>query len=72
MAIDLVDYERKTRDAVKAFWRCRNAAKQKQKESGKSDQGEREGVTAGKNMDGIPRWCIWKSTTPIYWMANAC
>ncbi|MCP5054937.1 MAG: restriction endonuclease [bacterium] len=53
MAIDLVDYERKTRNAVKAFWLCRNTAKQKQKESGKTDQGERAGVTAGKNMDGF-------------------
>lgn len=31
----------------------REAAKQKQIESGKADQGERAGVTAGKNMDGF-------------------
>jgi hypothetical protein len=53
LAIDLVDFEEKTKDAVKAFWHCRNAATQKQKESGKNDQGERAGVTAGKNMDGF-------------------
>lgn len=53
MALDLVDYERKTREAVKAFWGTREAAKAKQEESGKSDQGERAGVTAGKNMDGF-------------------
>jgi len=53
LAIDLVDYEQNTREAVKKFWLCRNSAKQKQKESGKADQGERAGVTAGKNMDGF-------------------
>jgi hypothetical protein len=53
MAIDLVDYERKAREAVQAFWGNREAARQKQIESGKSDQGERAGVTAGKNMDGF-------------------
>ncbi len=53
MAIDLVDYERKTRKAVRAFWGSRIAAQQKQIESGKADQGERAGVTAGKNMDGF-------------------
>ena len=51
MALDLVNYERKTREAVKAFWGNREAAKQKQIESGKADQGERAGVTAGRNMD---------------------
>ena len=53
MAIDLVDYERKAREAVAAFWGNREAAKQKQIESGRADQGERAGVTAGKNMDGF-------------------
>lgn len=53
MALDLVDYEQKSREAVKAFWGNREAAKQKQIESGKADQGERAGVTAGKNMDGF-------------------
>ena len=53
MALDLVDYEQKAREAVKVFWGSREAAKQKQSESGKADQGERAGVTAGKNMDGF-------------------
>ncbi|MDA8125394.1 MAG: PaeR7I family type II restriction endonuclease [Deltaproteobacteria bacterium] len=53
MALDLVDYEKKARKAVKAFWENRLAAKQKQLQSGKADQGERAGVTAGKNMDGF-------------------
>lgn len=53
MGIDLVDYERKACEAVKAFWGNREAARQKQIESGKADQGERAGVTAGKNMDGF-------------------
>lgn len=53
MSLDLVNYEQKAREAVKAFWGNREAAKQKQIESGKADQGERAGVTAGKNMDGF-------------------
>ncbi|MCK9532267.1 MAG: PaeR7I family type II restriction endonuclease [Gammaproteobacteria bacterium] len=53
MALDLVNYERKAREAVQAFWGNREAARKKQIESGKADQGERAGVTAGKNMDGF-------------------
>lgn len=53
MALDLVDYEKKASKAVGAFWGSREAAKQKQIESGKADQGERAGVTAGKNMDAF-------------------
>jgi len=53
MSIDLADYQAKVREAVKAFWGNREAARQKQIESGKSDQGERSGVTAGKNMNGF-------------------
>ncbi|MEX0914763.1 MAG: PaeR7I family type II restriction endonuclease [Wenzhouxiangellaceae bacterium] len=53
MAIDLADYENKTREAVQAFWGNREKARQKQVEAGKADQGERAGVTAGKNMDGF-------------------
>jgi hypothetical protein len=53
MAIDLVDYERKAKEAVMAFWGNREKARQKQIEAGTADQGERAGVTAGKNMDGF-------------------
>lgn len=53
MSIDLADYQTKAREAIKAFWGNREAARQKQIESGKADQGERAGVTAGKNMDGF-------------------
>ncbi len=53
MALDLVGYEKKAKKAVRAFWGNREAAKKKQVESGKADQGERAGVTAGKNMDGF-------------------
>lgn len=53
MALDLVNYEHKARDAVKTFWGTRETARQKQIESGKADQGERAGVTGGKNMDGF-------------------
>jgi len=53
MGIDLCDYDRKAREAVMAFWGNREKARQKQIEAGTSDQGERAGVTAGKNMDGF-------------------
>jgi len=53
MAIELADYQRKAREAIRAFWGNREAARLKQLESGKADQGERVGVTAGKNMDGF-------------------
>lgn len=53
MALDLVNFEEKALEAVQAFWGNRRAAKKKQLESGKADQGERAGVTAGKNMDGF-------------------
>ena len=36
-----------------AFWGNREKAKQKQIEAGVTDQGERAGVTGGKNMDGF-------------------
>ena len=53
MAIDLANYEVKAKEAVRLFWETRDKARKKQEESGKSDQGERAGVTAGKNMDGF-------------------
>jgi len=53
MGIDLADYETQAREAIKAFWATREDARRKQIENGKADQGERAGVTAGKNMDGF-------------------
>jgi hypothetical protein len=53
MGIDLVNYEQKVRESVKAFWGNRAAARQKQIEAGRADQGERAAVTAGNNMDGF-------------------
>lgn len=71
MALDLVDYECKAREAVQAFWGNREAARRKQIESGRADQGERAGVTAGKNMDGLPRRGLRQSTPSIRWLADA-
>lgn len=53
MTLELADYERQAREAVMAFWGNREKAKQKQAEAGTLDQGERAGVTSGKNMDGF-------------------
>lgn len=53
MPLELTDYEAQAREAVKAFWGNRATAAAKQKELGNVDQGERAGVTGGKNMDGF-------------------
>jgi hypothetical protein len=53
MPLDLAGYENKAREAVKVFWGNRTAAAAKQKQLGHADQGERAGVTSGKNMDGF-------------------
>lgn len=53
MALDLVQYESKARKAIRGFWKSRDDARRKQAASGKKDQGERAGVTSGKNMDGF-------------------
>jgi|SRR5215204_2198671 len=53
MAINLADYENQAREAVKAFWGNREAARQKHIEAGKIDQGDRAAVTGGKNMNGF-------------------
>lgn len=53
MALNLLDYEQLSRDAVKAFWTGRLTAHQRQVENGNVDAGQRSAVTAGKNMDGF-------------------
>ena len=53
MSIDLANYDAKAREAIRTFWRNRERARQKQANAGRSDQGERAGVTTGKNMDGF-------------------
>jgi hypothetical protein len=53
MGIELSDYQSKAEKAIRSFWRKREEARRKQKKSGKVDQGERSGVTAGKNMNGF-------------------
>lgn len=53
MGIDLADYQNQVKKAVSAFGGNREVARLKQEASGKADQGERAGVTAGKNMDGF-------------------
>ena len=58
MPLNLCDYDQQARAAVKAFWQARADARQKQQASGKADQGERAGVTGGKNMDGFANLVI--------------
>lgn len=58
MPLNLCNHEQQARAAVKAFWQARADARQKQQASGKADQGERAGVTGGKNMDGFANLVI--------------
>ena len=53
MSLNLADYQKKAKKAVKAFWGNRDAAQIKQLETGKTDAGSRGAVTGGKNMDGF-------------------
>jgi hypothetical protein len=53
MSIDLADYDQLAKKAIRSFWTTRIRAQQTQANAGKSDQGERSGVTSGKNMDGF-------------------
>lgn len=58
MALDLCDFDNKAKEAIKSFWKTRDDAKEKQKTAGKADQGERAGVTGGKNLDGFSNLVI--------------
>lgn len=53
MSLELSNYQQRVMEAVQAFWGNREMARLKQIQAGRSDQGERAGVTAGKNMDGF-------------------
>ncbi|MDR1238380.1 MAG: PaeR7I family type II restriction endonuclease [Propionibacteriaceae bacterium] len=53
MSLDLSHLDECTDAAVRRFWATRAQASKRQQASGNADQGERAGVTAGKNMDGF-------------------
>lgn len=53
MPLNLSHYENKAAEAIKAFWGNREKARLRQVAAGRADQGERAGVTAGRNMDGF-------------------
>lgn len=53
MSLNLVNFRKRTRMAVMEFWQERERAHEIQRLKGGADQGERSGVTAGKNMDGF-------------------
>jgi len=58
MSIELGDLDQNIKEAVRIFWRSRMLAAEKQKQTGAIDQGERAGVTAGKNMDGFVKLLV--------------
>ena len=53
MGIDLSALDRLAPKAVKHFWKARRLAARNQTKRGVADQGNRAGVTAGKNLDGF-------------------
>lgn len=53
MPINIDNYEALTRKAVREFWKTRESARTRQRDSARPDSGERSSVTAGKNMDGF-------------------
>jgi len=53
MSLNLANHEAHAREAVKLFWRNREAALARQIASGHRDVGGRGAVTAGKNMNGF-------------------
>jgi len=53
MGVDLSAVDRLMPKAVRHFWKARTIAAVSQKNRGVADQGNRSGVTAGKNLDGF-------------------
>ena len=53
MGVDLSALDRMMPQAVRHFWKARLLATASQQKRGLSDQGNRSGVTAGKNLDGF-------------------
>ena len=53
MGLELSALDRMMPKAIKHFWRARLLASRTQRNRGAADQGNRSGVTAGKNLDGF-------------------
>lgn len=53
MGADISSLDRMLPKAVRHFWKARKLAASRQSRRGAADQGNRAGVTAGKNMDGF-------------------
>lgn len=58
MGLDLADYDKRAREVIQGFWQARSDAREKQIREGKQDQGERAGVTGGKNLDGFTQLIV--------------
>lgn len=72
MGLNLSAYQKMMKPAVIHFWQARQSATEQQRGRGTADQGNRAGVTAGKNLDlfcamirqtiidnGVPEECIY-------------
>jgi len=53
MSINISAFENNIKDAIAFFWESRKNSMNSQKKRGIVDQGNRSGVTTGKNLDGI-------------------
>lgn len=56
MNFEIGDFVDRSTHAVRVFWDARAAAVESQRLKGVVDQGERAGVTSGKNMDGFVKY----------------
>lgn len=65
MTLDLVDYERKAGEAVKAFWGSREAAKLKQIQTGKVDQERELALPLARTWTGFWLWCSTSSRQTV-------
>jgi hypothetical protein len=53
VGINTDPFKKKLPAAIRQFWAARELATDRQRNRGVSDQGNRGGVTAGKNLDGV-------------------
>lgn len=68
MALDLVDYEQNAREAVKAFWGNREAARQKQIDRARLIKVNEPVLPLAKTWTGSWPWCSTSSRPMGYLM----
>ena len=52
---DITRFEREFEDAIRIFWRTRDAQRARQRDAGRTDAGSRGAVTGGAHLDALAR-----------------